>query len=94
MEFEWDKGNSNKNLKSHGISDQVAEEPFLDKHKVQKTDEKHSAIEGRFILLGKTRQGDVLYVVYTFRRNKIRIISARKTNGKERLLYEKATRNA
>jgi len=39
--------------------------------------------------MGKTKQGRLLFVVFTIRRKKIRIISARDTNRKEELLYEK-----
>jgi len=50
----------------------------------------HSQVEERFIILGKTRKDRLLYVVLTKRANKIRIISARDINKKERYIYEKA----
>jgi len=54
-----------------------AEEVFLDEDKVIYKDILHSQIEDRFIILGKTKQKRLLYVVYTKRKSKIRIISAR-----------------
>ncbi|HIE24125.1 MAG TPA: BrnT family toxin, partial [Candidatus Korarchaeota archaeon] len=54
-------------------------------------DKLHSKEEERFILLGKTKKERVLFVVFTIRNDKIRIISVRDINKKERRLYEKTT---
>lgn len=81
LEFEWDKGNSGKNLK-HNVTDEESEEVFLDKKGV--------IYEKRFILLGRTKAGRLLYLVFTYRESKIRIISARDINSKEVVNYEKA----
>lgn len=89
MEFEWDKGNSGKNLKSHHISDEEAEEPFFDDLKHRYPDPTHSVDEPRYVVVGKTKLSRILFVVYTLRRNKIRIISARQADRKEKMLYEK-----
>ena len=88
-EFEWDKGNTGKN-KKHGIEDPESEEAFLDGNKVILKDAVHSAAEERLILLGKTKPGKLLYIVFTIRKNRIRIVSARRVNKKEVFLYEKA----
>ncbi len=89
FEFEWDRGNAGKN-KKHGIEDTESEESFFDENKVLLRDVLHSGGEERFILLGKTKGGDLLFVVFTQRNEKIRIISARRANKKEVPLYEKA----
>lgn len=81
LEFEWNKGNSGKNLK-HDVTDEESEEAFFDDEGV--------IYEERFILLGKTKTGRLIYVVFTFRKNKIRVISARDINKKEVVYYEKA----
>lgn len=88
-EFEWDRGNREKNKKHH-VTDREAEEAFFDEQKAIYRDVFHSKTEERFILLGKTRQERLLYVIFTKRRSKVRIISARDTNRKEVRLYEKA----
>ena len=90
VEFEWDKGNAGKNLK-HGVSDYECEEIFFDEAKRVLKDVLHSESEERHILLGKTKKSKLLYVVHTKRGRKIRVISARPMNRKERPLYEKAT---
>lgn len=88
--FEWDKGNIGKN-KKHQVEDNEAEEVFLDEGKVIFKDKLHSKNEERFILLGKTKKQRLLYIVFTKREVKVRIISARDVNKKEVHLYEETT---
>jgi uncharacterized DUF497 family protein len=91
MEFEWDKGNIDKSFKRHNVSDREAEEVFSDFNKAKYPDPKHSNTESRYILTGQTQQKRQLLVIYTIRKNYIRIISARDLNKrKEGHLYEKA----
>lgn len=93
LEFEWDKGNIGKN-KKHNIADKEAEEAFFDKKRFIFKDIVHSKNEPRFRILGKTRKGRLLFVVFTIRGKKIRIISARDINKKEVYLYEKKIKAA
>jgi len=88
LEFDWDKGNTGKNIK-HQVEDKEAEEVFFDKKKVIYKDVFHSQKEERFIVIGKTKKGRLLYTVFNIRGKKIRIISARDINKKEVYLYEK-----
>lgn len=88
-EFIWDKGNIDKNLIKHRISNKEAEEVFFDSKKQEYPDPSHSKKEIRKIVVGKTKGGRILFLVYTLRKNKIRIISARNINRKEIKLYEK-----
>lgn len=91
FEFQWDKGNTGKN-KKHNVEDKEAEEAFLDDGKVILKDKLHSTdFEERFIMLGKTKRNRLLYVVFTQRDDKLRIISARDINKKEVYLYEETT---
>lgn len=91
FEFQWDKGNIEKN-KKHNVEDKEAEEAFLDDGKVILKDKLHSTdLEERFIILGKTKRNRLLYVVFTQRDDKLRIISARDINKKEVYLYEETT---
>ncbi|MBI2267834.1 MAG: BrnT family toxin [Candidatus Blackburnbacteria bacterium] len=87
LEFEWDKGNIGKN-KKHKVEDQEAEEIFLDQGKVIFKDKLHSQVEERFIVIGKTKKERLLYICFTRRKEKIRIISARDINKKEVSIYE------
>lgn len=91
IEFEWDKGNKDKNLKKHGITTKEIEQVFLNEEQEEKlivNDEKHSKIEKRYAFFGKTEEGKKLSIVFTLRRNKIRVITARSMSKKERREYE------
>jgi uncharacterized DUF497 family protein len=87
--FEWDEGNRHKSLKKHRVTPEEAEEAFFDRDKVIAEDVKHSESEARYILLGKTKTERLLYVVFTLRKKKIRVISARSINRREAGIYEK-----
>ncbi len=93
IEFDWDKGNSGKNEK-HGVSDKEAEEIFFDNKKKTFKDRVHSQNEERLRMVGETKEGRLLFVVYTLRKEKIRVISARDINRKEVRLYEKTTKTS
>ena len=88
LEFEWDKGNQGKNLLKHVVSDEECEEVFFDERKKILKDVLHSGKEERYLLLGQTKEKRILFIVFTIRKNKIRIISARDLNKKELKLYE------
>lgn len=89
VEFQWDEGNIDKNLVKHGISNQEIEEAFLNEERVIYKDIFHSVKEERYILLGKSKNRRLVYTVFTFRAEKIRVISARDLNRKEYKFYEK-----
>jgi len=91
LQFEWDEGNIEKNWQKHKKSNIEAERAFFDKRRFIFKDKLHSNQEERFRIIGKTREGRLLFIVFTFRKNKIRIISARDVNKKEVYLYEKKT---
>ncbi len=88
-EFQWDKGNTGKNLK-HDVKDEEIEQAFFDDEKSTFKDIIHSQKEERFRIIGKTKEKRLLFIAFTVRNGKIRIISARDINKKEVFLYEKA----
>ena len=63
----------------------MVEEIFNDPFRIEQYDELHSGIEDRWQALGKSR--DILFVVYTERGNKNRIITAREAEPEERRIY-------
>ena len=91
--FKWDEGNIDKNWLCHQVHNQECEEVFFDNTKKLLNDVLHSGKEERYIILGKTNRSRLLFVVFTIRKDKIRIISARDLNKKEKHLYEKAIKN-
>ncbi|OGY15587.1 MAG: hypothetical protein A2784_02015 [Candidatus Chisholmbacteria bacterium RIFCSPHIGHO2_01_FULL_48_12] len=91
IKFIWDKGNQDKNWLKHQVTTQEAEQVFFDPNKKIHPDKIHSQKEARFILLGKTKNNRLLFIILTTRNSNIRIISARDINKQERPLYETTT---
>ncbi len=86
MEFEWDREKATANYKKHGVSFEEAAFAFFDENAVELFDDINSEDETRYQLVGisKTR---LIFVAYTARAEKIRIISARKANAKQVKIY-------
>jgi len=89
IEFEWDSGNKIKNQLKHGIINRETEEPFF-RHKLIVPDQRHSAAEQRFGMYGQTNEGKTLFIAFTIRDRRVRIISARPADKKERKIYEES----
>lgn len=87
--FEWDKYNLTKIRLRHGITPEEAEQACFS-HQAIIFDQKHSFVEKRYQLMGRSGTERILFIVFTIRNNKIRIISARSASKKERINYEKA----
>jgi len=88
LEFEWDSGNKNKIRLRHNINPAETEQTFKNQH-IIKFDANHSHIEQRYQLIGMNDSWTILFVVFTIRNNKIRVISARMASRKERQHYVK-----
>ncbi|MFL6194123.1 MAG: BrnT family toxin [Thermoanaerobaculia bacterium] len=89
-EFEWDAGNADKNWIRHRVSQAESEQAFFNQPLVTAEDAFHSQDEPRYYALGQTDVGRLLFVVYTLRGEKIRVISARDMTPRERKEYEHA----
>lgn len=88
-EFEWDSGNVTKSIQKHNVEAAEAEEAFYDdellvlgKQLTPKTS------ESRFGIIGKAISDRILFISFTIRDSRIRIISARPANKAEKDLYE------
>ena len=88
IEFEWDSGNIDKNLIKHRVRDEECEEVFFDPGKRMLRDAVHSANEERHILIGKTKGQRALFIIFTVRKKKVRVISARDLSKKELRAYQ------
>lgn len=86
--FEWDEEKAKANLQKHGVSFEEAQTVFTDPLAITIPDPDHSTDEDRFITIGESNKKRLLVVVYTERRKKIRLISARKAARAERKKYE------
>lgn len=93
LEFDWDLGNITKNKEKHGINPSESEEVFFNKPLIVAYDVKHSNEELRYAALGNTNANKKLFIAFTIRANKLRIISARKMNRNEKSVYYEREKN-
>ena len=85
---DWDEGNLLKNWEKHRVSAVECEQVFFNRPVVVAEDAEHSRQEERLFALGQTDTGRLLFVVFTVRRDLIRVISARDMSKRERKEYE------
>ena len=85
--FDWDEGNINKNWLKHKVSPAECEQTFFNRPLVIQDDILHSKIEKRFYALGRTDSKRHLFIAFTVRAKRIRVISARDMRRKEREVY-------
>ena len=85
-EFEWDDAKAAQNLASHGVSFDAARLAFDDVFAIAREDRRHDYGEDRYILLGMV-QDRLLAVAYAQRGARVRIISARLAEPRERQRY-------
>jgi len=90
--FEWYQPKAQSNLEKHKVSFQEASTIFGDKNMLELPDREHSEEELRFIGVGRSDRGRLLFVNFTVRSDKLRIISARQAQSWERREYEIADR--
>jgi len=86
--FDWDSGNAAKSERKHGVSCREAEEIFHNEPLVVALDAAHSDAETRYHALGCTDEGRLLHATFTVRGEKLRVISIRQMNRKEKSIYE------
>jgi len=86
MSYEWDPNKAIANIDRHGIDFADAVTVFDDLNAVTIDDPDYE--EQRFITIAMDAFGRILVVVYTWRGDIIRLISARKATKKERKQYE------
>ena len=84
--FEWDDGKAALNWRNHGVSFEMARDVFQDIFAIEWIDDRHGDMEQRFVTVG-TVEGRLLFVAYTLRGQRIRIISAREAEPRERRRY-------
>ena len=88
MRFEWDPEKAAANVEKHGVSFEEAATVFGDPLGKIVDDPRHSIGEKRVALMGRSDQDRLLAVMYTERRDVVRIISARSVTRREQKDYE------
>ena len=84
--FEWDIQKAATNRRKHGVDFADAVSVLEDPSALTLEDERET--EERFVTIGMDSLGRVLVVVYTWRGERVRLISARHATRSERRQYE------
>ena len=86
MKYQWDKNKAASNLQKHGIEFADAISVFSDELAITIPDNRFD--EERFVTIGMDGFGRILVIVFTWRSEDIRLISARLAERRERKQYE------
>ncbi len=83
LEFEWDKAKAKANFRRHGVSFDLAKAVFSDPFAIERLDDREEYGEERFVIIGAANGNALLFVAYSEREERIRIISARRATQNE-----------
>ena len=83
LEFEWHRAKAEANLCAHGVRFDLARTVFRDPFAIERLDDRADYGEERFVMIGMAEGDILLFVAYTEREERIRIISARRATQYE-----------
>ena len=87
MRIEYDSDKAAANIQNHGVAFEEAKPVLLDPYALTREDSDING-EQRFVSLGMGAKGRILIVVWTLRRETVRLISAWKANQPQKKRYE------
>ena len=87
LEFEWHDAKAAANLQAHGVSFALATTVFKDPFAIEFLDDRADYGEKRFVTIGMADGQVLLFVAYTERAERVRIISARRATKHEQDQY-------
>jgi uncharacterized DUF497 family protein len=85
--FDWTGGNAEKNWGGPQVSPLEAEQVFFNSPLLAGEDDTHSQHEKRFFALGQTDEGRELFIAFTIRASKLRVVSARDMSRRKKTVY-------
>jgi hypothetical protein len=91
MHYQWDANKAKANFEKHGVMFADAIGVFDDPIALNMEDP-DAEDEQRFLATGLDLIGRVLIIVYTYRGNQVRLISARKATKREIKIYARGIR--
>ena len=83
LQFEWHDAKAEANWRAHGVSFELAKTVFKDPFAVERLDDRENYGEQRFVIIAMAEGQVPLFVAYTEREERIRIISARRATQYE-----------
>lgn len=84
--FAWDDNKAALNWRLHGVTFEMARDAFKDPFAIEWMDAAQDPNEERYAMIAMV-ENRLLFVAYTIREERIRIISARKAEPYERRKY-------
>jgi uncharacterized DUF497 family protein len=87
LKFEWDDAKAGSNFKDHGVSFEMATTVFDDAFAVGRLDDRQDYGEHRFVTIGMAEGQVLLFVAWTERGERTRIISVRRATKHEQDFY-------
>lgn len=87
MEFDWDDNNI-EHISRHNLIPAEVEQVFQDTRKIG-TASRKTEREKRWAIIGRSYGGRILFIVYTRRDQKIRVVTARDATFSEKRLYRR-----
>jgi uncharacterized DUF497 family protein len=87
LAFEWHEAKAEANLRAHGVTFDLAKTVFKDPFAIERLDDREDHGEARFVMIGMAEGNTLLFVAYTEREERIRIISARSATQNEQEDY-------
>jgi len=87
LKFEWQNAKAEANFSAHGVSFELATTVFRDPFALERLDDREGYGEERFVMIGMAEGNVLLFVAYTEREDRIRIISARRATQIEQEDY-------
>jgi uncharacterized DUF497 family protein len=85
-QFEWDAKKADENYAKHGVNFETAKDVFRDPFAMELVDDREDYGEERFISIGMA-EGIVIFVAYTMKADRYRLISARRATKHEHDAY-------
>ena len=83
LEFEWDSAKAEANFSTHGVTFDLAATALKDPFAIERLDDREEYGEERFVVIGMAEGNSLLFVAYSEREGRIRIISARRATRYE-----------
>ncbi len=84
----WDEKKRRQVIRDHGIDLGRVAEVFEDPFAIHRADRKYDDVEERWLTIARTAEYGLLVVIYTFRGEDIRVITARRAEKWMTRLYE------
>ena len=94
LDFEWHEARAEANWQTHGVSFGLARTVFRDPFALELVDDREDYGEERYLMIGMAEGRVLLFVAYTVRGERMRIISARRATKDERDEYFKQSTQA